>query len=65
MRNARRSPKAGRPPETPAATPQVRRRRKSAVVTLDKGTTLLQVERGPRALTGAKGPKFRGQQKKS
>jgi hypothetical protein len=47
--NARRSPKAGRPPQTKARPARVKRRTKSATVAVKKDTTLVQSERDPRA----------------
>jgi hypothetical protein len=58
-----RSPKAGRPPEPSVASPQDRRRQKRSTARVRKGAVQLQAERGPRALTAAKGPK-RTKQKK-
>jgi len=59
LMHPRRSPKAGRPPEEIVSSPRVRRRQKTAVVFLRKGTTLLQSERGPRVLQAAKKPKVK------
>lgn len=39
------------------ASPQDRRRQKTAVARVRKGAVQLQTDRGPRALTAAKGPK--------
>jgi hypothetical protein len=45
----RRSPKAGRPPQKSARPARVKRREKSAHVTVKKDTMLVQTEHGPRA----------------
>ena len=45
----RRSPKAGTPPRPSSASPQARRRQKSAHSRVSKGTTLFETDHGPRA----------------
>jgi hypothetical protein len=51
---SKRSPKAGRPPETDAAIPdRVARRRKTASVSVKKKTTMLQTDAGTKVLWGA------------
>ena len=44
-----RSAKAGTPPTTVPASPQARRRQKSAHAAVSKGTTLFATDHGPRA----------------
>lgn len=44
-----RSAKAGTPPTTTVASPQARRRQKTARARLSKGTTLFETDHGPRA----------------
>jgi nicotinate phosphoribosyltransferase len=56
---APRSAKAGRPPREVVSPPAVRRRQKRASAALRKGSTLLQTDRGPRALLGARKPKVK------
>jgi hypothetical protein len=46
----RRSPKAGRPPETSVPPARVKRRSKTATAAVKKDTTLVQTARGPRVL---------------
>ena len=45
----RRSPKAGRPPQTSARPARVKRRSKTAHAAVKKDTMLVQTERDPRA----------------
>jgi hypothetical protein len=45
----RRSPKAGRPPQTSTRPARVKRRAKSAHAAVKKDTMLVQTERDPRA----------------
>jgi hypothetical protein len=47
--STRRSPKAGRPPQTSARPARVKRRTKSATTAVKKDTTLVQSDRDPRA----------------
>ena len=54
-----RSPKAGRPPQEVAASPQVRRRRKTAIAAVKKDTMLSQAADGPRVLWGVTKPKVK------
>jgi hypothetical protein len=54
-----RSPKAGRPPEEPAASRGVRRRQRRAIAAVRKDTTLSQAARGPRVLWGVTRPKVK------
>jgi hypothetical protein len=54
-----RSKKAGRPPEARAETPRVRRRQKTAQVSVRKDTMLLQAAQDPRARWPAAKPKFK------
>ena len=56
---APRSAKAGRPPETVVSSKQVRRRQKTAHVTLKKGGMLLEAERPPRTVWGAESPRVK------
>lgn len=56
---AARSAKAGRPPQTVVSSRQVRRRQKTAHVTLKKGGMLLEAERPPRTVWGAESPKVK------
>jgi hypothetical protein len=58
-----RSPKAGRPPETPAASSQVRRRRKTAEARLRKGATVQQVDSTPEPLVAARAPERGGKRR--
>jgi nicotinate phosphoribosyltransferase len=57
MSARRRSPKAGRPPETVASPPRVRRRQKTAHAAFRKGRTILEAAQGPRVALAAKRPK--------
>ena len=59
VRTARRSPKVGRPPEEAVAPPRVRRRQKTAHVSVKKDTMLLQAPQGPRVLWGVTKPKIK------
>lgn len=52
-----RSAKAGRPPVDAASSKRVRRRRKTAHATVKKDTMLMQAERPPRTVWGAKSPR--------
>jgi hypothetical protein len=54
---AKRSPKAGKPPREIAASPQVRRRRKTATVAVKKDTMLSQAADGPRVRWAVGKPK--------
>jgi len=54
-----RSAKAGRPPETRALAPRVRRRRKTAHAAVRKDTMLSQAADGPRVLWGVTKPKVK------
>ena len=54
-----RSRKAGRPPREITASPQVKRRSKSAHAAVKKDTMLLQTDRGPRARWPASRPAFK------
>ena len=56
---APRSRKAGRPPVEVVSSPRVRRRAKTAHVTLKKGSVLMQAERPPRTVWGAKSRKIK------
>ena len=56
---ARRSPKAGRPPQESPVTPRVRRRAKTAHVAVRKDTMLLQTADGPRVRWGVTKPKIK------
>lgn len=56
---ARRSPKAGRPPETLVSPPRVRRRRRTAHAAFRKDTTLHQAAEGPRVVWGVTKPKVK------
>jgi len=56
---ARRSPKAGRPPQETPATPRVRRREKTAHVAVRKDTMLMQAADGPRVRWGVTKPKVK------
>ena len=56
---ARRSPKAGRPPQESPATPRVRRREKTAHVAVRKDTMLMQAADGPRVRWGVTKPKVK------
>ncbi len=51
-----RSRKAGRPPQEIASSPQVRRRRKTAIAAVRKDTMLSQAAEGPRVLWGVTKP---------
>lgn len=53
---ASRSRKAGRPPESPAVAPRVRRRQKSATAAYRKDTTIHQAAAPPRILFAATRP---------
>jgi hypothetical protein len=55
-----RSPKAGRPPQEPAAVPpRVRRRKKTARVAVRKDTMVSEAPVGPRVLWGRTQPKIK------
>jgi hypothetical protein len=54
-----RSSKAGKPPQELVASPQVRRRQKTAHVAVRKDTMLLQAAEGPRVLWGVTKPKVK------
>jgi hypothetical protein len=56
---ARRSPKAGSPPSDTPATPQVRRRQKTARAAVRKDTMLMQAADGPRVRWGVTKPKVK------
>ncbi len=56
---AARSPKAGRPPETRAVAPRVRRRQRTATVAFRKDTTIHQAAEGPRVVWGGTKPKIK------
>ena len=56
---AARSPKAGRPPETRATAPRVRRRQKTATTAFRKDTTIHQAAEGPRVVWGVTKPKIK------
>lgn len=56
---ASRSPKAGRPPETRAMPPRVRRRQKSAHAAFRKDTTIHQAAEGPRVVWAVTKPKIK------
>jgi hypothetical protein len=56
---ARRSAKAGRPPQESPATPRVRRRQKTAHVAVRKDTMLMQAADGPRVRWGVTKPKVK------
>lgn len=58
-RNTTRSKKAGQPPEPTTASPQVRRRRRTATSAVRKDTMLLQSAQDPRARWPAARPKYR------
>ena len=53
QRDSKRSPKAGRPPASPTAKPQAKRRQRSASAAVKKDTTLAQTDRGTKVLWGA------------
>lgn len=55
----KRSPKAGRPPRPRAVAPRVKRRRRRAKAAMKKGPVLLQVERLPRFVGPARGPRVK------
>ena len=55
----RRSPKAGRPPQTSARPARVKRREKSAHAAVRKDTMLVQPERDPRARWSGSKPVWR------
>jgi hypothetical protein len=52
-----RSPKAGKPPHEVASSPQLRRRRKSAIAAVKKDTMLSLAAEGPRVRWAAGKPK--------
>jgi len=54
---AKRSPKAGKPPQEVAASSQVRRRQKTATAAFKKDTMLSQAAEGPRVWWAAGKPK--------
>ncbi len=54
---AKRSPKAGKPPQEATASPQVRRRRKTASAAVKKDTMLSQAAEGPRVRWAVGKPK--------
>jgi hypothetical protein len=54
-----RSPKAGRPPQAIPAPPRVRRRQKTAHVSVRKDTMLMQAAEGPRVRWGVTKPKVK------
>lgn len=54
-----RSPKAGAPPREVVSSPQVRRRRKTAIAAVKKDTMLSQAAHGPRVLWGVTKPKVK------
>ncbi len=56
---APRSRKAGRPPVEVVSSPRVRRRAKTAHVTVKKNEVLMQAERPPRTVWGAKSRKIK------
>ena len=57
--HARRSPKAGRPPEATVAPPRVRRRQRTAHAAVRKDTMILQAAQGPRVIWGVTKPKVK------
>jgi hypothetical protein len=61
---AARSPKAGRPPESPPTPPRVRRRRKTAEVRFRKGATVQQFDGTPEPLAAARAPERGGKRRK-
>lgn len=56
---APRSRKAGRPPVEVVSSARVRRRAKTAHVTVKKDSMLMQAERPPRTVWGAKSRKIK------
>jgi hypothetical protein len=56
---APRSKKAGRPPVDVVSSARVRGRQKAAHVTLKKDSVLMQAERPPRTVWGAKSRKIK------
>lgn len=54
-----RSPKAGRPVEEAVAPRRVRRRQKTAHVSVRKDTMMLQAPDGPRVIWGVTKPKIK------
>lgn len=54
---ARRSPKAGRPPEDRVTSARVRRRSKTAHTSYRKDTMISQAADGPRVIRGVQKPK--------
>lgn len=56
---APRSPKAGRPSQVLAATPQARRRQRTAHAAVVKDTMILEAPQGPRVLWGVTKPKVK------
>jgi hypothetical protein len=58
-----RSPKAGRPPESSPAPPQVRRRRKTAEARFRKDGSVQQFDGTPEPLVAARAPERGGKRR--
>jgi hypothetical protein len=59
-----RSPKAGNPPVSPAPSPRVRRRQRSAEARFRKGGTIQQMDSVPPPLAAARAPERGGKPRK-